>query len=160
MYLKICWLERKESNKTNKTGSRLIEGTMLCPWARHFILCLYIYIVLVQPRKCPHIAENCWLGHIFKHQHKQINKTFVVAFIKTSHRYHSLSSWNTKNNTLITTIDIDWEFPPSDLSQSREFPPSDLSQSREFPPSDLSQSGEFPHQTSQSSEFPPSDLSV
>ena len=32
--------------------------TVLCPWARHFILCL----VLVQSRKWPNMTENCWLG--------------------------------------------------------------------------------------------------
>ena len=36
-------------------GSRLTRGIALCPWARHFIICL----VLGQPRKtCPDITEK------------------------------------------------------------------------------------------------------
>ena len=39
---------------------RQIDGTALCPWARHINLCL----LLVQPRiNRPNKAENCWLGH-------------------------------------------------------------------------------------------------
>ena len=43
------------------TSSRLMGDTVLCPWARHFILCL----VLVQPRKtgkCPYMAEKLLTG--------------------------------------------------------------------------------------------------
>ena len=36
-------------------GSSLTRGTVLCPFARHFILCL----VLVQPRQtCPDMTEK------------------------------------------------------------------------------------------------------
>ena len=40
-------------------GLSLTGGTVLCPWARHFILCL----VLVQPRKTfPDITETLLTG--------------------------------------------------------------------------------------------------
>ena len=40
-------------------GSSLTAGTVMCHWARHFILCL----ALVQPRKThPDMTgKNCWL---------------------------------------------------------------------------------------------------
>ena len=40
-------------------GSSLTTGTVLCPLARHFILCLF----LVQPRKtCPDMTEKLLTG--------------------------------------------------------------------------------------------------
>ena len=36
---------------------RLTEGTVLCPWPRHFIICLAL-VQLRKAGKCPNIAEK------------------------------------------------------------------------------------------------------
>ena len=40
-------------------GSSLTIGTVLCPWARNFVLCL----VLIQPWKRPYITEKLLIGN-------------------------------------------------------------------------------------------------
>ena len=68
------------------TSMRLTGGTVLCPWARHFIL----FLVLVHPRRqenVPTLQKNCWLGCKAS---TRTNKHAPIYYIKSNMVFHAL----------------------------------------------------------------------
>ena len=79
---------RKESNQTNKIK---VEGlgarASMCPWARHFILCL----VRVQPRKTVRTwPKSWWLGHKESNQANKNGDSGVTVMCFTGHFHWGL----------------------------------------------------------------------
>ena len=68
----------------------LLEGNLLCPYARHFIL----YLELAQPKKRPYMTDidDCDL----KHQHKQtkIELTPVKPNVTFKHCNNTKDNYN------------------------------------------------------------------
>ena len=87
--------------------SRLTKGTVLCPWARQFILCL----VLVQPRKtekCPDMCEKLFMLTGTNKQCWFSMKTIFVVLIehsvpKSTHITYGLRREKTSLRGLRTT---------------------------------------------------------
>ena len=78
-------------------GSSLIGGTVLCPWARHFTLCL----VLVQRRNtCPDMTEKCWLGH---KKSNQTNK-WLIVFQSHKHTTTHTKEWHRSGQTEVYRV--------------------------------------------------------
>ena len=58
-------------------GSRITGGTELCPWSRHFILC----VVLIQPRKLPDMT-----GMYTVNSNNKTNQFLIMQYGGTSPR--------------------------------------------------------------------------